>query len=93
MKLIILFSALIMSASVFAKDVKTTISDIEIERSAQCTETNTSIAFCFNQVCINYVTFQCIENTGDFKVRLKVVIKQLANGSYRETVKKVIYIK
>jgi hypothetical protein len=85
--------ALTMSFSVLAKDVSTTISELEYERSAQCYEINSTMNFCLNMVCVNYQTFQCLGNTESFKVKLQVVTKTLANGTQKETVKKVKFIK
>lgn len=93
MRYLVAICALSFSIGAFAKDINTTITEIEYERSAQCQEINSTMGFCLNQVCINYVTFQCLGNTEVFKARLKVVTKKLANGSYKETVKKVKYIK
>lgn len=93
MRYLIAIFALSLSMSAFAKDINTTISDIEYDNEAQCHEINSSMGFCLNQVCLNYVTFQCIGNTEVFKAKLKVVTKRLANGRYKETVKKVKYIK
>ena len=93
MRYLVAICALSLSMGAFAKDINTTITEIEYDRSAQCQEVNSTMSFCLNQVCINYVTFQCTGNTEVFKARLKVVTKKLANGSYKETVKKVKYIK
>lgn len=93
MRLLIAICALSLSTGVFAKDINTTISEIEYEKSAQCHEINSTMGFCLNQVCINSVIFQCFGNTEVFKAKLKVVTKKLANGTYKETVKKIKYIK
>lgn len=93
MRYLLVIFALIFSLGAFAQDVNSTITGIEIENSAQCNEVNTSMDFCLNLVCLNYQTFQCYGEMKIFKVKLKVVTKRLADGSYRETVKKVKYIK
>jgi hypothetical protein len=93
MKVIVILTALFMSFGVFAKDVEQTISEIESQRDATCYQGDVSMRFCLNTVCVHYENFQCVENKGIFKVRLKVLTKELSDGSYEEKVKKVIYLK
>ena len=92
MKLMVFLTALIMSFGVYAKDVNQTISEIESRTNATCYQGDVSVKFCLNMVCLHYENFQCIENTGSFKVRLKVLTKQLSDGSYEEKVKKVLLV-
>lgn len=93
MKVIVILTTLFMSFCVFAKDVEQTISEIESQKDATCYQGDESMRFCLNMVCLHYENFQCIENKGIFRVRLKVLTKELADGSYEEKVKKVIYLK
>ena len=93
MRLFIFITMLFTSILASAKDVSTTISEVEHENNAVCNPLRTSMSYCINAVCLNYRTFQCIGNTENFKVKLKVLTSQLADRTYQETVKKVIFIK
>lgn len=93
MRILLSLIALSFSFGVMAKDVSSTISEIEFERSAQCHEVNSTIGFCLNLVCVSSKTFQCLGNTETFKVKLRVVTKTLADGTRSEKVKKVRYLK
>ena len=93
MRYLIAICALSLSMGAFAKNIDSTISEIELEKAAQCHEIKSPIGFCLNLVCINYVTFQCFGDQEPFKVKLKVVTQTLVNGQKKETVKKIKYIK
>lgn len=86
-KLFLIMIALMFSSLSYAKDLDTTIKEIESEHNARCEKVDTSMGFCLGPnagVCFYNVKFDCLSTDGDFSLKVKM------RNSH---VRKVIFIK
>ena len=93
MKSTLVIALLTLSTLSLGANVSETIKKIEMQKNAKCERVSLGANFCLNYYCLRTDKLECISNSGDFKVKLKVRTSTLADGSTNELVKKIKYIK
>jgi hypothetical protein len=87
MKYLVIAFISIFTTTAFASDLASTIKEIEMNKNAKCTQTSTSMGVCLTATCFYSVKFECVSNSGDFD--LKVKMKSIPG---KTTVRKVIFL-
>ncbi len=96
MKSVFLATALLLSTSVFANTVQSTVAEIESQYNARCEKIKTSFNLClgpdsYSSVCYYSYKYVCFSQEGDFTAKLKM--KSSYNFDLNKRVEKVRKVK
>jgi len=87
--LVILFS---LSTGLLAKDIETTVRDIEIEKNAKCDYSYSGNSYCLNNYCRQNVVYSCLSVDGSFNLKMGVSYIDYNGRISNITVRKITYL-